>query len=83
MTLTVGHEFSSEEINLIEKHDLTVADVRDVLGRFPEQELDTAIGLAVVLKKGHKPAIESVTDTVTDEEARPQEKSSDSEEKAT
>lgn len=57
MPITVGHEFTPEEINLIEGSGLTVAEVRDYLGRFSmnaegsaEVELDTAIAGALMLK---------------------------------
>ena len=36
--------FSSEDINLIEQAGLTIEELRDFYERFPDQNLDTAIG---------------------------------------
>lgn len=81
MSITHTHEFTPEEITLIEHNGLTLADVRDVLSRFGEQELETAIGTAVQIKAGHVPPIENpqVQKEVPEDVAREgQEKSSGS-----
>ena len=43
--------FSPEEINLIENAGLTLAEVINFYSRFPDQELETAIGGAVKEKQ--------------------------------
>lgn len=59
MNILHDHEFTADEINLIELAGVTIADVRDVLSKYGEQELDTAIGTAVQISKGHVPPIEN------------------------
>ena len=39
-----GIPFTAEEINLIEGSGLTIAELRSFYERFPDQNLDTAIG---------------------------------------
>lgn len=36
--------FTAEQINLVEANGLTLAQLKDFWSRFPDQELDTAIG---------------------------------------
>lgn len=43
--------FSAEEINLIEGSGLTVDELRNFFERFPDQNLDTAIGGCLDEKK--------------------------------
>lgn len=43
--------FTAEEINLIEGAGLSVAELVDFYTRFPDQNLDTAIGGALMEKK--------------------------------
>lgn len=43
--------FTAEEIALIESSGLTMAEVRDFWSRFPDQELDTAIGGTILEKR--------------------------------
>ena len=87
MPINSSHEFTPDEISLIEGAGLTIAEVRKFLSDFSvdspennaaEMELDTAIGGALVAKANGTLTLESFIDNeVSDEEAKPQEKSSD------
>lgn len=86
MPINSSHEFSHEEIQTIEKHNLTVADVRDVLSRFSvnaegaaELELDTAISIALSVKDGKELPLESFLQNEVSEEVAREGQSSEEE----
>lgn len=78
MPLKPDHEFSPEEISLVESNGLTIAEVRDILSRFStnaegsaELELDTAISAALEVKAGKALPLESfIQNEVSEEVAR-------------
>lgn len=81
MPINSSHEFTAEEIKQIEDAGFTVASARDYLSKWSvnaegaaELEFDTMLGGMIALV-GKKPILESYLDNeVSDEEARPQEK---------
>lgn len=69
---------TAEEINLVEGSGLTVAQLVDFWSRFPDQDLDAAIGgakLELVAKADEQvvPLVSELQDTVPEETAKGEE----------
>ena len=59
--------FTAEEVSIIELAGLTVAELTDFYSRFPDQNLDTAIGGALMEKAQATATVEKTEEPVVQE----------------